>query len=65
MSDSMSVDSSIFNQSAGPSTLSIESKRLPSNSSKIKDEEKQEKPEKSEKSEKLNQSTIKTTEPNS
>lgn len=38
LSDSVSVDSYIMNQSAGPSTLSIESKKIIPNSSKIKEE---------------------------
>jgi hypothetical protein len=37
LSDNMSVDSTLFNMSTGPSTLSIESKRtIPENPSKIK-----------------------------
>jgi hypothetical protein len=38
LSDNVSVDSYMMNQSAGPSTLSIESKKIIPSSSKIKEE---------------------------
>jgi hypothetical protein len=55
VSDNMSVDSSILNQSSGPSTLSIESKRNIPSTSAIVDET----PGKQQKSEKMDKSDIK------